>query len=156
MFILIAKNDTHFDHMIMILLSFLASMFIVEIDGSFGIRYPKGVRFKKRGRSEASSGSSSKACREKLRRDRLNDKFMELGSILEPARPPKTDKPTILIDAVRMAEKNELRDEKQRLKEEKEKLEHFIPPPPAIPATFTTQGQAPGNNSCYISFPVLQ
>ncbi|KAI4333802.1 hypothetical protein L6164_018564 [Bauhinia variegata] len=136
---------------------------------------------KKRGRSDSCAASSSKACREKLRRDRLNDKFLELGSVLEPGRSPKTDKAAILIDAVRMvthlrgeaqklkdsnmnlqekikelkAEKNELRDEKQRFKSEKEKLEHqlkavnaqpgFLPPPPAIPAAFTAQGQAPGN-----------
>ncbi|XP_048131354.1 transcription factor ILR3-like isoform X2 [Rhodamnia argentea] len=103
-------------------------------------------------RTESCSASSSKACREKLRRDRLNDKFLELASILEPGRPPKTDKAAILIDVVRMvtqlrgeaqklkdsnsslqekikelkAEKNELRDEKQRLKAEKEKLEHQL------------------------------
>ncbi|XP_042948211.1 transcription factor ILR3-like isoform X2 [Carya illinoinensis] len=79
-------------------------------------------------------------------------RFVELGSILEPGRPPKTDKAAILIDAVRMvtqlrgeaqklkdsnsslqekikelkAEKNELRDEKQRLKAEKEKLEQQL------------------------------
>ncbi|OIW03166.1 hypothetical protein TanjilG_11803 [Lupinus angustifolius] len=122
----------------------------VELDGSLGgsdgLKEPGS---KKRGRSDACAGSSSKACREKLRRDRLNDKFVELSSILEPGRPPKTDKSAILIDAVRMvtqlrgeaqklkdsnmslqekitelkAEKNELRDEKQRLKAEKEKLE---------------------------------
>ncbi|KAB2006094.1 hypothetical protein ES319_D11G318000v1 [Gossypium barbadense] len=83
---------------------------------------------------------------------RLNEKFMELSSILEPERPPKTDKAAILVDAVRMvtqlrgeaqklkdsisslhdrikelkAEKSELRDEKQRLKAEKEKLEQQL------------------------------
>ncbi|CAM8900838.1 hypothetical protein QQ045_010481 [Rhodiola kirilowii] len=107
---------------------------------------------KKRVRSDSCTGSSSKACREKLRRDRLNDKFVELGSILEPGRPPKTDKNAILVDAVRMVtqlrndaqklkesnsslqekikelkvEKNELRDEKQRLKAEKEILEQQL------------------------------
>uniref|UniRef100_I1LSN5 BHLH domain-containing protein n=1 Tax=Glycine max TaxID=3847 RepID=I1LSN5_SOYBN len=79
-------------------------------------------------------------------------RFVELGSILEPGRPAKTDKTAILIDAVRMvtqlrgeaqklkdtnqglqekikdlkAEKNELRDQKQRLKAEKEKLEQQL------------------------------
>ncbi|KAH9651302.1 transcription factor ILR3 [Citrus sinensis] len=141
-------------------------------------------------RSESCGSSSSKACREKLRRDRLNDKFVELASILEPGRPPKTDKAAILIDAVRMvtqlrseaqklkdsnsslqekikelkAEKNELRDEKQRLKAEKEKIEQqlkamstqpsFLTPPPAIPAAFAAQGQAPGNKLMpFISYP---
>ncbi|KAK3015255.1 hypothetical protein RJ639_006043 [Escallonia herrerae] len=79
-------------------------------------------------------------------------RFLELCSILEPGRPPKTDKAAILNDAVRMvtqlrseaqklkdsnedfqekikelkAEKNELRDEKQRLKADKEKLEQQV------------------------------
>ncbi|GFZ07459.1 basic helix-loop-helix (bHLH) DNA-binding superfamily protein [Actinidia rufa] len=79
-------------------------------------------------------------------------RFIELGSILEPGRPPKTDKAAILVDAVRMvtqlrgeaqklkdsnsslqekikelkAEKIELREEKQRLKAEKEKLEQQL------------------------------
>ncbi|KAG5255132.1 protein dimerization [Salix suchowensis] len=126
--------------------------FGAEIDRSFGeCDMQKEPCTKKRGRSESCS-SSSKACREKLRRDRLNDKFIELGSILEPGRTPKTDKAAILVDAVRMvtqlrgeaqklkdsnsslqekikelkAEKIELRDEKQRLKAEKEKLEHQL------------------------------
>ncbi|XP_056858653.1 transcription factor ILR3 [Raphanus sativus] len=103
-------------------------------------------------RCESSSATSSKACREKQRRDRLNDKFTELSVILEPGNPPKTDKAAILVDAVRMVtqlrgeaqklkdsnsslqdkikelktEKNELRDEKQRLKTEKEKLEQQL------------------------------
>ncbi|KAL3736288.1 hypothetical protein ACJRO7_025275 [Eucalyptus globulus] len=168
-----------------------SSIFSAEIDGSLGDS--DGVKengSKKRVRSESCSASSSKACREKLRRDRLNDKFLELASILEPGRPPKTDKAAILIDVVRMvtqlrgeaqklkdsnsslqekikelkAEKNELRDEKQRLKAEKEKLEHqlkamnaqpsFLPPPPAIPAAFATQGQAPGNKLVpFIGYP---
>ncbi|KAG5551775.1 hypothetical protein RHGRI_010004 [Rhododendron griersonianum] len=79
-------------------------------------------------------------------------RFLELGSVLEPGRPPKTDKAAILSDAVRIvtqlrseaqklrvsneeiqerikelkAEKNELRIEKQRLKEEKEKVEQQV------------------------------
>ncbi|GAY54781.1 hypothetical protein CUMW_159380 [Citrus unshiu] len=62
------------------------------------------------------------------------------------------------------AEKNELRDEKQRLKAEKEKIEQqlkamstqpsFLTPPPAIPAAFAAQGQAPGNKLMpFISYP---
>ncbi|KAL9232376.1 hypothetical protein vseg_007495 [Gypsophila vaccaria] len=124
-----------------------------ELDGTYGdSRGTKDNTSKKRGRSDSCGPSSSKACREKARRDRLNDKFVELGAILEPGRPPKTDKAAILNDAVRMvtqlrseaeklkdsnsslqekikelkAEKNELRDEKQRLKAEKEKLEQQL------------------------------
>lgn len=127
----------------------------VTIDCSFGDSDgPKEVEAgsRKRLRSESCCVSGSKACREKLRRDRLNERFLELGSMLEPGRPPKTDKATILSDAVRMmeqlrteaqklkqsnedlqekikelkAEKNELRDEKQRLKADKEKLEQQV------------------------------
>uniref|UniRef100_A0A5B7B1U4 Putative transcription factor ILR3-like isoform X2 n=1 Tax=Davidia involucrata TaxID=16924 RepID=A0A5B7B1U4_DAVIN len=124
-----------------------------EIDCSFGD--PEGLKeagSRKRVRSETCSASGSKAGREKLRRDRLNERFLELGSILDPGRPPKADKGAILSDAVRMvtqlrsgaqklkesnedlqekikelkAEKNELRDEKQRLKTDKEKLEQQV------------------------------
>ncbi|GMP52642.1 hypothetical protein CsSME_00018371 [Camellia sinensis var. sinensis] len=126
----------------------------LEIDGSFGDSDSrKEAGSKKRPRPEScGASSSSKACREKLRRDRLNDKFVELGSILEPGRPPKTDKAAILVEAIRLviqlrgdaqklkdsnltlqekikelkAEKNELRDEKQRLKAEKERLEQQL------------------------------
>ncbi|KAI8552738.1 hypothetical protein RHMOL_Rhmol06G0290200 [Rhododendron molle] len=131
----------------------------VEID-SFGESDSlKETGSKKRTRPESCGTSSSKACREKLRRDKLNDKFIELGSILEPGRPPKTDKSAILVDAVRMvtqlrgeaqklkdsnsnlqekikelkAEKNELRDEKQRLKAEKDKLEQQLKTMPTQP-----------------------
>ncbi|CAN6557962.1 unnamed protein product [Malus baccata var. baccata] len=151
----------------------------VEPDGSLGdAEGLKESGSKKRVRTESCSGTSSKACREKLRRDRLNDKS------------PKTDKAAILVDAVRMvsqlrgeaqklkdtnsglqekikelkAEKNELRDEKQRLKSEKEKLEQqlksmnvqpgFLPPPPAIPAAFAAQSQARGNKMVpFIGYP---
>ncbi|XP_009617474.1 transcription factor ILR3-like [Nicotiana tomentosiformis] len=106
---------------------------------------------KKRARSGACA-SDSKAHREKMRRDKLNDRFQELSSILEPGKQPKMDKSVILSDAVRMvvqlrdeaqklkesydnlqekvnelkAEKNELRDEKQKLKAEKDKLEQQL------------------------------
>ncbi|KAJ6752204.1 hypothetical protein OIU85_002609 [Salix viminalis] len=128
--------------------------FGAEIDGSFGeCDMQKEPCTKKRGRSESCS-SSSKACREKLRRDRLNDKFIELGSILEPGRTPKTDKAAILVDAVRMikelkAEKIELRDEKQRLKAEKEKLEHQLKAMSSQPSFMP----GPSCNPCCIRYP---
>ena len=42
---------------------------------------------------------SKKSRREKLRREALNDKFMELSALLDPGRPPKTDKATIVTEA---------------------------------------------------------
>lgn len=125
----------------------------VEIDCSFGdLEALKETGSRKRLKSESCNASGSKACREKSRRDRLNERFVELGSVLEPGRPPKTDKAAILGDAVHMvgqlrseaqklresnedlqekikelkAEKNELRVEKQTMKEEKEKLEQQV------------------------------
>lgn len=110
------------------------------------------VSQRKRSRDEPSTGAGNKACREKMRRDRLNDRFVDLSQALEPNRPPKTDKATILSDAVRIltglrseaqqlresnhqlreaikdlkTEKNELRDEKLRLKADKERLEQQV------------------------------
>ncbi|KAI3736257.1 hypothetical protein L6452_15795 [Arctium lappa] len=122
----------------------------IEIESSFiDFESPKEAGPRKRLKSEPNNVFGSKAGREKLRRDRMNERFLELGSILEPGRAPKTDKTAILSDAIRMitqlrseserlnasnvdlqekikelkAEKNELRDEKQRLKVEKDKLE---------------------------------
>ncbi|KAJ1382487.1 Myc-type, basic helix-loop-helix [Sesbania bispinosa] len=124
----------------------------------------------KRLRTE-SCASGSKACREKLRRDKLNERFLELSSILEPGRPPKTDKVAILSDAVRTvtqlrneaeklkemnddllekvkelkAEKNELRDEKNKLKLDKEKLEQQVKltnvQPSFLPNALAAKGQ---------------
>ncbi|WOK94819.1 transcription factor ILR3 [Canna indica] len=117
---------------------------------------------RKRVRDEPCTGPKSKACREKMRRDKLNDRFSELSSILEPGRPPKSDKATILNDAARLlmqlkaeaqelkesneklqetikdlkVEKNELRDEKMKLKADKEKLEQHVKAMSIPPAGF--------------------
>ncbi|KAH7669255.1 Myc-type basic helix-loop-helix (bHLH) domain-containing protein [Dioscorea alata] len=105
-----------------------------------------------------SPSSGRKACREKMRRDKLNDRFSELSSVLDPGRPPKSDKATILSDAAR-AEKNELRDEKIKLKTDKEILEQqlkamnmapagYMPHPMVFhPAIFAPQGQTPATKS---------
>ncbi|XP_058090384.1 transcription factor ILR3-like isoform X2 [Magnolia sinica] len=103
-------------------------------------------------RDDSLAGPKSKACREKMRREKLNDRFLELGSVLEPGRPLKSDKAMILCDAARAlvqlrseaqqlkeaneklqetikdlkAEKNELRDEKSKLKRDKERLEQQV------------------------------
>ncbi|OIT35930.1 PREDICTED: transcription factor bHLH121-like [Nicotiana attenuata] len=85
-----------------------------------------------------------KADREKLRRDRLNEQFMELGKTLDPDR-PKNDKASILSDTVQMLkdltaqvsrlkseyaaltdESRELTQEKNDLREEKASLKSDI------------------------------
>ncbi|KAG5622793.1 hypothetical protein H5410_008011 [Solanum commersonii] len=103
---------------------------------------------KKRVRSGACA-SDSKAHREKMRRDKLNDRqtlslspflfpcaclsdgcaaiilvFQELSSILEPGKQPKMDKSVILGDAVRMVV--QLRDEAQKLKESNNNLQEKV------------------------------
>ncbi|KAL2342001.1 hypothetical protein Fmac_009941 [Flemingia macrophylla] len=142
----------------------------VEVDNSF--RNSDGV--KENGSRKRLRSSGSKACREKMRRDRLNDRFLELGSILDSVRPPKMDKAVILSDAVRVvsqlreeaqklrdstrilqdkinelkAEKNELRDEKQRLKAEKDNIEQklkALSSQPSYLPVFPAAGQVVGN-----------
>ncbi|KAF3640955.1 Transcription factor ILR3 [Capsicum annuum] len=103
---------------------------------------------KKRVRS-GTCASDSKAHREKMRRDKLNDRqthslspslflcawlsdgyaafrlvFQELSSILEPGKQPKMDKSVILGDAVRMVV--QLRDEAQKLKESYDNLQEKV------------------------------
>ncbi|CAL9084089.1 unnamed protein product, partial [Musa textilis] len=111
---------------------------------------------------EMSHASKSKACREKIRRDRLNKRFIELSSILDPGRPPRADKASILGDATRVlmrlraeaqelkesnnklheaikdmkVEKNELREEKMRLKADKDRIEQQIKVSSVPPAGF--------------------
>ncbi|KAL2947585.1 hypothetical protein AAZX31_20G079100 [Glycine max] len=117
---------------------------------------------KKRGRTDSCFKAGSKACREKLRRERLNERFCDLSSVLEPGRPVRTDKPAILDDAIRVlsqlkteaqelkktneklleeikclkAEKNELREEKLVLKADKERIEKQLKALPVAPAGF--------------------
>lgn len=51
-------------------------------------------------------------------------RFVELGSILEPGRPSKTDKAAILVDAVRMV--TQLRGEAEKLKDSNMNLQEKI------------------------------
>ncbi|KAL4187826.1 hypothetical protein AMTRI_Chr09g21170 [Amborella trichopoda] len=113
---------------------------------------PSETRYNKRAESDVKDSITArkvqKADREKLRRDRLNEQFLELGSALDPDR-PKNDKATILADTIQMLkdltsqvnkfkseyhslseeshellqEKNELREEKATLKSDIESLQ---------------------------------
>ncbi|KAH7294772.1 hypothetical protein KP509_27G018100 [Ceratopteris richardii] len=134
---------------------------------------------RKRSRDDGPIGAQGKACREKMRRDRMNDRFIELSAILEPDKPPKTDKASILRDAVRVigqlraeaqqykevnnqlhetikelkAEKNELREEKLCLKAEKESLESKLKSVglPALPS-IQAAGSTPSGSQISHSF----
>ncbi|CAI5511938.1 unnamed protein product [Closterium sp. Naga37s-1] len=106
----------------------------------------------KRQREDPCEVSSSKANREKMRRDRLNDRFVELARSLEGSGQARADRGSILADAVRVlaqlraetaqlrgsaeqmkeqirelkAEKSELREEKARLQANKQQLEEQV------------------------------
>uniref|UniRef100_A0A2N9HC55 BHLH domain-containing protein n=1 Tax=Fagus sylvatica TaxID=28930 RepID=A0A2N9HC55_FAGSY len=125
---------------------------------------------RKRGRNDSCSRPGSKACREKLRRDRLNDRFVDLSSALDAERPVKIDKNAILDDAIRIlnqlraesqelketneklleeirslkAEKNELREEKLTLKRDKERMEQQLKA-----MTIPSAGYIPGHPAAY-------
>ncbi|KAL8228218.1 hypothetical protein R6Q57_015802 [Mikania cordata] len=133
--------------------------------------YSKELGSRKRANPASCSAIESKACREKKRRDKMNEKFQELNEIIDPGRSPKTDKSVILGDAIRRViqlreeaeklkastqdlqakinelkvEKSELRDEKQKLKAEKELLvqqvKAFSRPP--VTSAFFPYSQSP-------------
>ncbi|KAI3984789.1 hypothetical protein MKX01_039406 [Papaver californicum] len=94
----------------------------MELDPSYtGVLTQEIGGTRKRSHNEASSKLGTKACREKMRRDKLNDRFSDLSSILEPGRPAKSDKSALLSDAIRVL--NQLRTETQELKDSNEKLQ---------------------------------
>lgn len=127
-----------------------------------GEEYPKNDCGRKRERNNSCGRVGSKACREKMRREKLNDRFLDLSSTLEPNRPAKTDKLVILNDAIQVvkqlrtearelneanekllndiknlkAEKIELREEKLKLKADKERMEQQLKPMGMPPAGF--------------------
>jgi len=113
--------------------------------------HPRDVDISQRtegkGQGPSATRKVQKADREKMRRDKLNEQFQELGNTLDPDR-PRNDKATILGDTIQMLkdltsqvnklkgdytslseeareltqEKNELRDEKASLKSEVDNL----------------------------------
>ncbi|KAL8267858.1 hypothetical protein R6Q59_001656 [Mikania micrantha] len=87
---------------------------------------PNQVKTESRPGTELKDRKLQKADREKLRRDRLNDQFTELGKTLDPER-PKFDKATILSDSIQMlndltAQVNRLKSEYTALTEESREL----------------------------------
>ncbi|CAI5457760.1 unnamed protein product [Closterium sp. Yama58-4] len=122
--------------------------------GSFPLlTYPPASRVcEARQREEPSESNSNKANREKMRRDRLNDRFEELARALKHSKLARADRGSILVDAVRVlvqlraemshlrgsaehmreqiqelkAEKSELREERARLLASKQQLEDEV------------------------------
>ncbi|CAM8930750.1 unnamed protein product [Rhodiola kirilowii] len=70
------------------------------------------------------SRAGAKASREKVRREKMNDRFSDLSSILEPGKAPMSDKSAIISDAIRAV--NQLRSEAQELREINDKLRDDI------------------------------
>lgn len=70
---------------------------------------------KGKGKQPLTLAARNKACREKARRERLNDGFSELARLVDPgAKNLKTDKASLVVDAIRVitqlrAENNQLR-----------------------------------------------
>jgi hypothetical protein len=60
-------------------------------------------------RTDSCSIAGIKACHEKLRRERLNDRFQDLSSVSQPGRPTKIDRPVMLYDAITVL--NQLKNE---------------------------------------------
>ncbi|KAJ4789518.1 basic helix-loop-helix (bHLH) DNA-binding superfamily protein [Rhynchospora pubera] len=101
--------------------------------GSIGVEFEEAytevcgaeqICSRKRTRDESGPGPKSKACREKMRRDKLNERFVELSNVLDPTRAPKSDKAVLLSDAARVVV--HLRNEAQELKDSNEKLQEAI------------------------------
>lgn len=93
---------------------------------------PSNRKHTVRERSEVEGGDATaarkvqKADREKIRRDRLNDHFQDLGNALDPDR-PRNDKATILTETIQVlkditAEVDRLKTEHKSLSEESHEL----------------------------------
>lgn len=88
---------------------------------------PNGLHSDSRPEAECIAARKvQKADREKLRRDRLNEQFTELGNTLDPDR-PKNDKASILVDTIQIlkdltSQVNKLKSEYTSLTEESREL----------------------------------
>ncbi|KAK9791342.1 hypothetical protein WJX73_001044 [Symbiochloris irregularis] len=75
-------------------------------------------------KTTAASAARNKACRERQRRERLNDRFTELAKVLEPGKTAKTDKTNIIDDAMRIV--TQLRGENGQLRQLNKFLEERV------------------------------
>lgn len=82
----------------------------------------KGQRKKRK--KEVSVAAKNKACREKARREKMNERFLELAKLLEPGKEPKTDKSSILSDALKSVQ--QLRVENHQLRQLNKFLEERV------------------------------
>jgi hemerythrin-like domain-containing protein len=68
--------------------------------------------------------ASNKARREKARREKINERFAELAALLDEGKEPKTDKPTILAEAIKYVK--QLRVEHSQLRQLNKFLEERV------------------------------
>lgn len=103
----------------------LSSLSCIDLPGHPN-RSQSSARSEEEFKNPAAARKVQKADREKLRRDRLNEQFVELGNILDPDR-PKNDKATILMDTIQLlrgltSQVNKLKSEHATLTEESHEL----------------------------------
>ncbi|CAM8905503.1 unnamed protein product [Rhodiola kirilowii] len=75
-------------------------------------------------RGETCCKAETKAVREKLRRERFNEKILELSSLIDPTRPVRSDKLAILGDTIQILK--QLKTEAHELEEARKKLNEEI------------------------------
>ncbi|KAJ9169009.1 hypothetical protein P3X46_020479 [Hevea brasiliensis] len=122
----------------------------MKFDGLFGnsdgLKESRSRKSTSQVRPRSSCAIGSKACREKMRRDRLNDRFMELGALLDSGRPPTMEKSAMLTDALKVV--NQLQDEAQN------SGARFFAHPPAIPSPFSSPRQVVGSKLLpFVGYP---
>eukprot|EP00879_Flechtneria_rotunda_P002063 GHRR01002242.1.p1 GENE.GHRR01002242.1~~GHRR01002242.1.p1 ORF type:complete len:373 (+),score=165.97 GHRR01002242.1:543-1661(+) len=80
---------------------------------------PKG-----KGKRKSSVAAQNKANREKARREKINDRFTELAKLVDPSNEPKTDKLSILGEAIRYVQQTQV--ENSQLKQLNKFLEEKV------------------------------
>ncbi|KAL0025957.1 hypothetical protein WJX77_007466 [Trebouxia sp. C0004] len=106
---------------------FLTQLGSEEAVGTSGGLVDLDVGLKRKGSDEKEAKldtARNKACRERARRERLNDSFAELSKALDPRKDVKTDKTSIVADAIRVV--TQLRAENGQLKQLNKFLEERV------------------------------
>lgn len=106
---------------------FLAQLGTEEAAGAGANEADLDAGMKRKGSDEKEAKldtARNKACRERARRERLNDSFAELSKALDPRKDVKTDKTSIVADAIRVV--TQLRAENGQLKQLNKFLEERV------------------------------
>uniref|UniRef100_A0A383VV66 BHLH domain-containing protein n=1 Tax=Tetradesmus obliquus TaxID=3088 RepID=A0A383VV66_TETOB len=68
----------------------------------------------KSGKRKTPAAAQNKANREKARREKINDRFTELAKMVDPSNEPKTDKLSILGEAIRFVQQTQVENSQLR------------------------------------------